>query len=214
MVVMRHAKIGLCALLLGCGPKEEHGGAHSASSNDPVVEKRVIVERLPDGTIKKTTVTTTRRNVPAEAPPPRPADPYPQDPLVKYNVERINAFRAGNNLEPLLYDAKISTFARAGSERLGQDHTPHANFAEHSQRAPGFGSRSAENQGDPGGVPSLDPDAVTNGKKQVDVMLKLMMDEGPGGGHYDNMMNARFRRVGIGLVYVAGRLYMTNDFSD
>jgi len=41
-----------------------------------------------------------------------------------------------------------------------------------------------------------------------------MMDEGPGGGHYDNMMNPRFRRIGIGLVYAGGRLYMTNDFSD
>jgi hypothetical protein len=45
-------------------------------------------------------------------------------------------------------------------------------------------------------------------------MLKMMMDEGPGGGHYDNMMNPRFRRVGIGLFDSGGKLYMTNDFSD
>ena len=79
---------------------------------------------------------------------------------------------------------------------------------------PGFGSRSAENQGDPGGVPSMDGDPVKNGKKQIDILLKIMFDEGPGGGHYDNMMNARFRRVGIGLHYAGGKLYLTNDFSD
>ena len=45
-------------------------------------------------------------------------------------------------------------------------------------------------------------------------MLQLMMDEGPGGGHYDNIMNGRLRRIGIGLVYAGGKLYLTNDFSD
>ena len=62
--------------------------------------------------------------------------------------------------------------------------------------------------------PPLDSDRVADGKKQIDLMLKLMMDEGPGGGHYDNMMNAHYRRIGIGLVYVGGKLYLTNDFSD
>jgi uncharacterized protein YkwD len=133
---------------------------------------------------------------------------------VKYNVDRINAFRAKEGLTALLYDASISAFAKKGSERLASDHAPHANFRENAQGAPGFGSRSAENQGDPGGVPSMDPDPATNGRKQVDIMMKLMMDEGPGGGHHDNMMNARFRRVGVGLVYVGGKLYLTNDFSD
>jgi hypothetical protein len=152
--------------------------------------------------------------VPAPPPPPRPADPWPSDARVRYNVERINAYRAQKGLEPLLYDAKISSFARAGSERLAHDHVPHANFAANAKGAPGFGSRSAENQGDPHGVPSMDANASVSGKKQIDIMLKLMMDEGPGGGHYDNMMNPRFRRVGIGLVDVGGRLYMTNDLSD
>ena len=50
--------------------------------------------------------------------------------------------------------------------------------------------------------------------EQIDVLLRLMMDEGPGGGHYENIVNQRFRRVGVGLVYAGGRLYLTNDFSD
>jgi len=44
--------------------------------------------------------------------------------------------------------------------------------------------------------------------------IASMWAEGPGGGHYDNMMNPRYRRVGIGLYQAAGRFYLTNDFSD
>jgi uncharacterized protein YkwD len=172
----------------------------------------VIVERMPDGSVRRTTI--TKRTVEAPPPPPRPEDPYPADPLVRYNVERINAYRAQKGLAPVLYDARISAFARDGSEQLARDHSPHAHFAAHAKGAPGFGSRSAENQGDPSGVPALDPDPVRSGKKQIDLLLKLMMDEGPGGGHHDNMMNPRYRRVGIGLYQGGGKLYLTNDFSD
>ena len=135
------------------------------------------------------------------------------DPLVRYNVEQVNAYRASGGLPPLLYDARLSSFATAGSQRLARDHVPHANFAENAS-GQHFGSRSAENQGDPGGVPVMDADPRRNGPKQVDIMLKLMMDEGPGGGHYDNMMSPKLRRIGVGIAYVNNRFYMTNDFSD
>lgn len=212
----------LTLLALACGGSERgasappRGGGAEPTAAGPAggddVETKVIVQRMPDGSVRKTTITT--RRVEAAAPPPRPADPLPADPLVKYNVDRINAYRAQKSLHALLYDAKISAFARSGSERLSRDHAPHAHFAANAKGAPGFGSRSAENQGDPGGVPALDADPLANGRKQIDVMMKMMMDEGPGGGHHDNMMNPSFRRVGVGLVYAGGRLYLTNDFSN
>jgi uncharacterized protein YkwD len=203
-----------CVVVLALAAAACGGRGRGASGADEEVSRKTIVERMPDGSIRRTTVTTTRTRVDAPPPPPRPADPWPADPLVRYNVERINAYRAGGGVGPVLYDAKISAFARAGSERLAQDHDPHANFREHVDGAAGFGSRSAENQGDPSGVQALDTDALKSGKKQIDTMLRLMMDEGPGGGHHDNMMNARFRRVGVGLAYAGGRMYLTNDFSD
>ena len=173
-----------------------------------------MIEKQPDGSIKKTIIRTTRRVVEAPPPPARPADPYPSDPLVKYNVDRVNAYRAQKGLRPLLYDAKVSAFARRGSEQLARDHTPHAHFAANAKGAAELGTKSAENQGDPNGVPPLEADPVRNGKKQIDVMLQLMFDEGPGGGHYDNMMNPDLRRIGIGLVYAGGKLYLTNDLSN
>ena len=58
---------------------------------------------------------------------------------------------------------------------------------------------------------------TANRSAQIDASQKAMFDEGPGAGHahghYVNMMNASFRRVGIGLVDVGGKLYLTNDFS-
>ncbi len=84
-----------------------------------------------------------------------------------------------------------------------------------AQGHPDLGTRSAENQGDWNGIPVLDNGgALANGKKQIDLMMKMMIDEGPGGGHHDNMLNAKMKRVGIGLVYVGGKLYLTNDFSN
>jgi uncharacterized protein YkwD len=170
----------------------------------------VVFERLPNGTVRKTTITTTTREAEAPDPSPRAADPYPADPLVRYNVEALNRYRSKAGAAPLLYDAKISAFALEGSKQLAQDHEPHAHFASHAKSsANGFGTRSAENQGDPSGVPPME------GKKQVDIMIDLMFQEGPGGGHHDNMVNPRYRRVGVGLYVTAeGRMYLTNDFSN
>lgn len=181
-------------------------------------DKQVIIEKMPDGSIKKTTITTTHKVVPATPPPARPADPYPSDPLVRYNVERVNSYRARKNLSPYLYDQKISDYAMAGSQQLSRDHNAHAHFKTLPQGQPGFGSKAAENQGDPNGVPQLDPDKIKNGQKQIDTMLELMFAEGPGGGHYDNMMSSELRRIGVGVFYSGPnqdrRLFLTNDFSD
>jgi hypothetical protein len=201
-------KRALAFLLIACG------GSTSSSPPPASTDEQVIIEKMPDGSIKKTTITTTHTVVPMPPPPPRPADPYPGDPLVRYNVERVNAYRAKKKLAPYLYDQKISDYAMAGSQQLSRDHAPHAHFKTLPRHQPGFGSKAAENQGDPSGVPQLDPDKIKNGQKQIDTMLELMFAEGPGGGHYDNMMNPELRRIGVGVFYSAGRMYLTNDFSD
>jgi hypothetical protein len=213
MVALRSTSLAAALVaLVACAP---HEGGQAAGASDPggggQVQQEVIYEKMPDGSIRKTTI--TKRTVPAPVPAARPADPWPGDPIVRYNVEQVNAYRARGGLPPLLYDGRLSAFATTGSQRLARDHVAHANFAENAS-AQKFGSRSAENQGDPGGVPPMDADRWRSAQKQVDVMLKLMMDEGPGGGHYDNIMSAKLRRIGVGIVYVNNRFYMTNDFSD
>jgi hypothetical protein len=71
----------------------------------------------------------------------------------------------------------------------------------------GFCGSAAENQA-PGWPVNGDEDAT------IDAILKSMMDEGPGGGHHDNIVAAASTRVGVGLVVDAqGALWFTNDFS-
>jgi hypothetical protein len=223
---MRPLKLLLVVALVACSGTK---GASSPSSSkaageDPgatTTETRIVEK---DGKKYVETITHTKKTVPAEAPPDRPADAYPSDPLVKYNVDAINMYRKKHGAPPLKYDAKISIFATAASKQLAQDHKAHAYFNAHVKTSlsdpdakkgkSGFGSRGAENQGDWDGVPRMEKNDLANGKKQIDVMMKLMYDEGPGGGHYENMINPKFKRVGVALVYVNDKLYLTNDFSD
>lgn len=146
-------------------------------------------------------------------PAPPSTQPSLETSLAAYNLTRLNQFRAQHGAPALAEDGNLSVFARAGSVQLAQDHSPHAHFRAHVAGAPGFGNHAGENQGDADGVASLHNDPVRNGQLQIDRMLGQMMAEGPGGGHYDNIVDRTFRRVGFGLVTVAGKLFLTNDFS-
>lgn len=149
-----------------------------------------------------------------------PTPPSAATSLTTYNLDKVNAYRASKGVAPLVIDPALSAFALTGSERLSDDHAPHANFKFEAGTDPAFAGAHvwAENQGDPNGVRKLDADPTVNTQKQIDLMLKLMWDEGPGDaatghGHYDNMMNPAFTRMGVGLYSRDGVLYMTNDFA-
>jgi len=135
----------------------------------------------------------------------------------QYNLDRVNELRASVGAPPLVLDPVISAFATAGSQQLLQDHTPHAHMQLASDlgtlfTTDGFVGGAAENQGDPFGWPS------GSAQEQIAEILQMMWDEGPGTGaahgHYNNLVNPAFTRLGVGLVLDAtGRLYFTNDFS-
>ncbi len=64
----------------------------------------------------------------------------------------------------------------------------------------------------------MDQDPTQNELDQIDAIQAAMFAEGPGTGeahgHYTNMMNAQYTRLGVGLLEVSGQLYLTNDFSN
>ena len=111
---------------------------------------------------------------------------------VQYNLDQINMLRAQNGAGALVLDPALDAFAQAGSVQLSQDHSPHAHFT--SSYATCGCNVEAENQGDPNGW------TVAPIHTQIDQILSLMMSEGPGGGHHDNIVNP------------GGALYFTNDF--
>lgn len=136
----------------------------------------------------------------------------------QYNLTRLNYYRGLVGAPPLSLVSQLNTFATAGSQQLSVDHTPHQHFndailAGTLFTTDGFYGSAGENQGDPNGWPTA---GGVNG--QIDQILAAMWAEGPGTGiahgHYNNMINTAFTRVGVGLlVDGAGELYFTNDFS-
>ena len=134
-----------------------------------------------------------------------------------HNLTVINNYRATQGLAALALDTQLTAFAQAGSAQLSVDHLPHQHFINASNAGTmfagdGFRSSAAENQGDPNGWTVLSSDPAANVIAQIDAIQQVMFNEGPGGGHHDNMMG-NFTRVGVGLVTISGKLYLTNDFS-
>ncbi len=134
----------------------------------------------------------------------------------QYNVDRINDLRRRAGLAPVVLDARLNDFARAGSAQLMRDHVPHAHFqqAGDSLWSQGFQGGAHENQGSNTGWPRAANDASQNERAQIDQILDAMMREGPGGGHHDAILDPKMKRIGVGLIEDGrGLLYLTNDFS-
>jgi uncharacterized protein YkwD len=150
------------------------------------------------------------------------------DQFQQHNLQVVNMYRAMVGSAPLTLDAQLCTFALAGSTELSQDHMPHQHFITISQTMNGTGlftggygfmMSAGENQGDPNGWTVLDKtDPVQNELDQIDAIQLAMWNEGPGTGeahgHYENIINTKFKRLGVGLLEVNNKLYLTNDFSD
>lgn len=142
------------------------------------------------------------------------------DQFEQHNLSVVNSYRATKGVAPLKLVGSLTKFAIAGSKELEQDHVAHEHFENAVKDGTiwndGFKTMAAENQGDPYGWPQLVVgDETKNELEQIDAIQKMMFQEGPGGGHYDNMMNPSYHRVGVGLVRASGgKLYLTNDFSD
>jgi hypothetical protein len=160
----------------------------------------------------------------ASPPPANDASVPPQngfDQFQNHNLDVINMYRATLSVAPLVLDQQLCSFALAGSQELSMDHLPHQHFINASNDGSlwndGFNMSAAENQGDPNGWPQLASDPTQNELDQIDGIQKAMFDEGPGAGeahgHYTNMMNPDYHRLGVGLLEVGGQLYLTNDFS-
>ncbi len=188
----------------GATPSNDSGGQPAMDSGGPV--------------------TSDAGNPGVDAAPP-PVDSGPNDGFDQFqhhNLDVVNMYRATLGVAPLVLDKQLCAFALAGSQELSMDHTPHQHFITASNNGTlwqsGFVSAAAENQGDPNGWFVMAADPTTNELDQIDSIQKAMFDEGPGTGeahgHYTNMMNAQYTRLGVGLLEVNNQLYLTNDFSN
>jgi hypothetical protein len=133
------------------------------------------------------------------------------DPFVQHCLDQLNMYRTQNNVMPLYtLSPQLNAFAIAGTQALAAGGPAHGHFSDAANNgtlfSSGFCNGAAENQA-PGW--SITPDE--NGT--IDAILLSMMNEGPGGGHHDNIVSPNYALVGIGLLAQNGQLWLTNDFS-
>ncbi|WP_394832107.1 CAP domain-containing protein [Pendulispora rubella] len=131
-------------------------------------------------------------------PPPALAD---LDEARRYNLDRVNAYRAEEGVPPLVLDETLNAFAQAASEQLSADHVPHKYFKTNVYKC--NCNLGAENQGAPNGWRWRRLDV------QIEQILAQMMISP---GHRKNMLNPEYKRLGIGFVNPGENLYFTNDF--
>jgi hypothetical protein len=104
-------------------------------------------------------------------------------------VNRINAFRATIGLMPLMRWTDGEACADTEAQSDAESGTPHGAFGQCSE--------FAQNE-----CPDYD-----STDRIIDVCLQFMWNEGPGGGHYDNMTNTSYAEVACGFYQMASGLW-------
>ncbi len=102
-------------------------------------------------------------------------------------VSKINAFRQTKGLPALTRWNETESCADGQSMSDAQTNTPHGAF-------PGCGE-FAQNEC---------PGIGGSTEQALDACLQLMWNEGPGGGHFDNMASTTWTKVACGLFVTAG----------
>jgi uncharacterized protein YkwD len=132
---------------------------------------------------------------------------------LQFCLDENNRYRATVGSPPLVRTAELDAFAGVGAKYDYDAMSAHKHFGD-SHGAPG-GNASAENE-----IPGWGGWSIKSQKSVHGVIeggLKAMWDEGPGGGHYENMKNPNNKKFGCG-VYVAPNaaqdVTVTMDFTN
>jgi hypothetical protein len=110
-------------------------------------------------------------------------------------VSTINDFRAQNGLPPLTRWRKQEDCASNEASTDAANNSPHGAFLSCNETA----------QNECPGMPGQPEDALVP-------CLQQMMDEGPGGGHYENIMSQDFTMVACGITMVDGDMWSVQNF--
>jgi hypothetical protein len=132
-------------------------------------------------------------------PPPTPPAPNAGDPFGRARqicVDRINSYRARLSRAPVARDPSGEPCADEQSRLDGRSNTAHGTFGRCQERA----QNACPNYPGP-----LEESLVR--------CLDQMFAEGPGGGHYENIINAKYTRAFCGFEMMSGgRIWMIQDF--
>lgn len=137
---------------------------------------------------------------PAPAPAPSPAPMNPNDPFAAARdkcVALTNMYRARVGAPAVARDASGESCADRQSAADARQSTAHGNFGSCGE----FAQNTCPN------YPGANVDEV------MTRCFQQMFDEGPGGGHYDNMTRRKYTRVHCGFVDLGrGRFWVNQNF--
>ena len=197
------------SLSFGGKARDADGNAVDATTRFTTTAPPVEVAQ-PEPTAAARGSTTTR--VPAPAPAPVPA-PAPATSLAGHALNQVNAARAAYGFAPVVLDAGISAAASAHAwdqarnnyfSHYGQD----GSTRDSRLRAAGVSfTYSGENQCYHLGMSE---------RATLDWCHAQFMAE-PYPGHWNhiaNILDPRFKRMGVGIANVAGRVVITWNFTD
>ncbi len=140
-------------------------------------------------------------------PPPPPVGdagtPAPSGDL-QHCVDVINSYRAMVGSPPVTRASDLEAYAAEGAQADSVTGTAHGHFRATS----GGGIAFAENE-----LPGWPLGGYGSIQGIMDAGSAQMWAEGPGGGHYENMRNPSYTRVGCGVyVMASGNVWVVQDF--
>jgi uncharacterized protein YkwD len=123
---------------------------------------------------------------------------------LQHCVDVINGYRAKVGASPLARSSALEAYAAAGATSDSQTNQPHGHFITTA----GGGIAFAENE-----IPGWPLASYQTTANVIERGTLLMWNEGPGGGHYQNLVNTSFTQVGCGVhATTAGAVWVTQDF--
>jgi uncharacterized protein YkwD len=142
---------------------------------------------------------------------------YTVDELEQYVFGLINQSREDGGLPDYTFNDTLAAVARAHSNLLLQ--TDPQNGCPNPHQCPGEPdpctrmsnagvnfTECAENVGSRWAEPTFDQ------KQGCLEVHQDMMNEGPGGGHHDNIMSPTLEQVGVGVAFDDNHVWVTEDF--
>lgn len=133
---------------------------------------------------------------------------------LQFCLDENNRYRATAGSPPLVLSATLAAFAATGAKYDYDAKSAHKHFGDSSPIPPGSNS-AAENEIPGWGGWNLAAQKTVHAV--IEGGLKDMWNEGPGGGHYENMKDPKNRIFGCGI-YVAPNtaqdVTVTMDFAN
>ena len=133
----------------------------------------------------------------AGADAPASSTPY------SFCVDETNRLRAGKGKAAVAHSQQLQDYANTGA-MIDFNGSPHQHFSSTS----GGGIAFAENECPKWSLSQQGGGDMTN---LVKACIAAFYSEGPGGGHYDNMMG-NYAKLGCGIYENGGRVTIIQDF--